>query len=190
MYHRTKCEKRLYFPDIWNSVITYHWQAGNFLFLKETYKFGNHDPANLCTLYSSSLVWWFHTFASYRKQPIYCYLHSFIWTDDSSNHQRYSETKCSKVSQWLEGIAEDIEGSLIIFIIVMLILAEWCFWWKSVLWGNRATQVKPAAQVKNISKFGCQGHILQGWKKNLNSSLSFGQAAYTFCLPGATFCLS
>ena len=41
----------------------------------------------------------------------------------------------------------------------------------------RATQIKPADQVKNISKFGCQGHILQGSKKNLNSSLSFGQAA-------------
>ena len=27
-------------------------------------------------------------------------------------------------------------------------------------------------------------------EKNLNSSLSFGQAALTFCLPGATTCLS
>ena len=173
-------------------MITYLWQAGNFLFLKETYKFGNHDPANL--LYALSPAHWcdyfIHICLSYQKQPIYCYIYSFIWTDDSSNHQRYSETKCSKVSQRMKGITEDIEGSLIIFTIVILILAEWCFWWKSVLWGNRATQVKPAAQVKNISKLGCQGHILQGWKKNLNSSLSFGRAAYTFCLPGATFCLS
>lgn len=48
--------KKLSFPDIWNSVITYHWQAGNFLFLKETYKFGNHDPANL--LYALSPAHW------------------------------------------------------------------------------------------------------------------------------------
>ena len=53
----------------------------------------------------------------------------------------------------MKGITEDIEGSLIIFIIVMFILAEWCFWSKSVLWGNRTTQVKPADQVKNILNF-------------------------------------
>ena len=96
------------------------------------------------------------------------------------NHHRYSETKTkgSKVSQRMEGISEDIEGSLIIFIIVMLILAEWCFWWKSVLWGNGATQVI-SLQIKWrifwILKFGYHGHILQGSKKNLNSSLSFGR---------------
>ena len=33
-------------------------------------------------------------------------------------------------------------------------------------------------------------HTSAGLEKNLNSSLSFGQAALTFCLPGATFCWS
>ena len=33
-------------------------------------------------------------------------------------------------------------------------------------------------------------HTSAGLGKNLNSNLSFGQAALTFCLPGATFCWS
>ena len=50
---------------------------------------------------------------------------------------------------------------------------------KRVLWGNRASQVKPD-QVKNILilKFGCLGHftLFSRAQKNLNSNLSFGQA--------------
>ena len=57
----------------------------------------------------------------------------------------------------MEGITEDIEGSIICnvnYLGCMMFLV------KRVLWGNRASQVKPD-QVKNILilKFGCHGHF-------------------------------
>ena len=56
----------------------------------------------------------------------------------------------------MEGITEDIEGSIICNVNY---LGGMTFLVKRVLWGNRASQVKPD-QVKNILtlKFGCHGH--------------------------------
>ena len=67
-----------FISQIRNSVITYHWQTGNFLFLKGTYKLGNHKPENLW--YALSPAHWCDYFIhlSINQNSPFIVIYSFI----------------------------------------------------------------------------------------------------------------